>query len=82
MPNKLLKGKVIRASGDEIHNHYFIKTENGDEYFAHMGDLKANEKFLEDPKNSQLLSNIEVGDEVTFVVNDDRPHAFHVKKVA
>lgn len=78
MQNRLIKGKVVRAIGEPQHHRFLIEDDEGNQYFAHVGDLQGNEDLVLQAANRDDLQE---GDDVEFEpVSLDQPRAIHVRK--
>jgi cold shock CspA family protein len=75
-----IHGTVIKAIGSPKPHDFLIQDDNGEKYFAHLGDLQNNEDKLYDKiKETEFL---EIGDEVEFdPVKSEKARAIHVKKI-
>jgi hypothetical protein len=78
---KTVRGVVTRTEGDPNPHSFWIKGEDGIEYFAHLGDLTHNSgKLL---RNENIDTEfLQEGDNVKFIVWDDHiKKAFHIVKL-
>ncbi len=76
----MIKGTVENVHGDPNPNSFVIKGEDGKEYFAHIGDIQANEDLL---YNDQQTIRLKVGDKVEFKsveFDSNRVRAINVEK--
>lgn len=75
-----MKGIIKECRGAPDPNCYIIEDDDGKEYFAHIGDLRKNEKIIERSHDAEILHQ---GDKVEFEIFDasTRQTAYHVKKV-
>ena len=75
-----MRGKIIKATGTPKPHDFQIQGEDGQTYFAHLGDLKQNEDFLY--RNPSMIEYLDENDEVEFhSVGQSNLRAIHVKKV-
>lgn len=81
MTTKLLNGKVKNCEEKQAPNYYFIEGDDGQEYFAHIGDLEFYEEMIYPYRDAYNVENMKEGEQVSFKVNNNRPHAFNVKKI-
>ena len=71
-----MKGVIISHRGNPDPNSYDIYGDDGNRYFAHVGDLKKNEDILYHTKH-EILND---GYDVEFdIPNTVKPHVFHVR---
>lgn len=75
-----MRGTVVKATGTPKPHDFQIQDENGDTYFAHLGDLQTNEDKLYDKTSETEF--LDEGDQVEFdAVRSERARAIHVKKI-
>jgi hypothetical protein len=77
----LIKGTVIfvhRNFDGADPDYYKIKGEDGNEYFAHMGDVDGNEKILYEAHNKKSLVENESVEFDSIEITS--PRAIHIKK--
>jgi hypothetical protein len=67
--NNRINGTVTGISGAPIANLCFIKGDNGRDYFAHIGDLEANENILYKLLEGKMLDP-QTDKPETFLKND------------
>lgn len=80
MKNKLVKGTVVVAIGKPQHHRFIIEDDQGNQYFAHVGDLQSNEDLVLQAANRDDLQR---GDVVEFEpVNPQQLRAIHVRRAA
>lgn len=76
-------GTVKKATGNPNPHDFIIEDEEGNKYFAHLGDIEENEKFLYAHPNTTTY--LQEGDSVQFDPVEYQEHkgtrAIHVKKV-
>lgn len=79
-----MNGKIHKVEGSPKPHSYEISTQDGSTYFAHIGDIKANEDKLYDLQNKGELEPLAEGDEVEFEIEIEtqltKPKAMHVRK--
>ena len=73
-----MKGKIIERTGEPKSYKYKILGEDNQEYFAHVGDLEANEKLVYE---SELREDLREGDAVDFRPLEAQLRGCQVKKV-
>ncbi|WP_019216553.1 hypothetical protein [Legionella tunisiensis] len=72
-----MKGIITSHRGSPDPNAYNIRGDDGQDYFAHIGDLKKNENLLYHTSH-EILSD---GDRVEFDVPNTKNHVYHVRKI-
>ena len=77
-----INGKVKKVHGTGNPSHYIIEDDEGNEYIAHVGDIKENEAELYKLENKGKVTMLKEGESVTFEISSDNKyqHVFHVKK--
>ena len=78
MGTSKLNGTIIRVSGRPNPNSYVIQDQDGNEYLAHVGDIKENEELLWKLDKENRLTKLKTGDTVEFESLISK-HAIHVK---
>ena len=84
-----MKGKVINTysgsksnpdNSSSLNPHsYEIKGEDGETYFAHMGDIKSNTEILYQIANEEIARLVK-GDNVVFEPRAERKRAINIIK--
>lgn len=77
---RIIQGTVVRVDGNPNPHSFWIQDEDGNEYFAHLGDLTINSgKLL---RNENIDTEfLQVNDPVTFTIWEDNiPRAFNVSR--
>ncbi|MBU0573841.1 MAG: hypothetical protein KKH83_05140 [Candidatus Margulisbacteria bacterium] len=74
-----MKGKIEKIFGSPGPHSYFIKGDDGNSYFAHLGDIEDNEKKLYQIPG---ITYLDVNNDVEFEpIKEHRPRAIKVRKV-
>ncbi|MBI2602331.1 MAG: hypothetical protein HYW48_04680 [Deltaproteobacteria bacterium] len=58
-----IKGKVIETKGERNPHSFTIQSQDGEKYFAHLGDISDNENLL---YNSSETKRLKEGEQVEF----------------
>lgn len=87
---KEIQGTVIKRDGKPKSHQYIIRDNDGNEYFAHFGDLRENETILErlgELSGDQTISlgnsdraDLKEGDTVKFEPRINERRAIHIHK--
>ena len=94
----IMKGEIIKTNagskdnpdtkGDLNPHSYFIRGDDGLEYFAHMGDIKSTEEKIIDMSKNGELEKFDNTQRVEFTVFDStkqqnkKGRAINVKKIS
>ncbi len=71
-------GEIIEDKGSPgpQSNRFTIKGDDGETYFAHIGDFQVNEDLV----YQQNRNTLKTGDRVKFKIGPTLPHAINVEK--